>query len=282
MGLRKEKNSETLEREILKRLYSGPVKTVDLVEEISFVRKVSVQGVYKALRQLRNEEVVTIHNHTVSISLVWVDKEQEKLEFIKQSYRSIQFLDTLQNGRKKRIQFTFKTLNETDLFWTHAYLLLAEKIGNDAQTYSIQPHDWYMYVRSDTDSFWIKKHRESNRISRTILTHPGVLDHMVIRKRKEQLGNLFEYTLRENPYNQNSCTYYNIIGSFIFTAEFDLAVAKKLDTFVEDYEALPLSEVAQKEIISIVSTKGVFRLSIEHNEKKAMVMKEKAKKYFEF
>ncbi len=271
-----------LEYQILTRLYPGPRNVTDLVEEISYLHKVSVQGVYKALRALKKEEIVTVHNHTVSLSLVWVAKERDQLSFAEHSYKSAQYVDDLRTGKTKRARFSFRTLNEIDLFWTHTYLLLTEGIGNDAYSYSIQPHDWYMYVRYDTDAYWVKKHIESARVSRALLTHAGALDRAVIRERKKKLGKLFAYTLNENPFTQNSRIYYNLIDSFIFTAQFDPSVAKQIDLFVDSHTRLPLSPSEQKEIDAITRTKGKFVLTIENSAQKAKKMRDKARKYFEF
>ena len=276
------RHTESLEEEILTRLYSGTRNVTELVEEISYLKKVSLQGVYKALRQLRTEEVVIVHKHTISLSMVWVVNEREKLLFAEEAHRSATYLEDIRMGRQKRIKFTFRTLNEIELFWTHSYLLLSEHIQNDVCSYVIHPHDWYMYVRYDTDAYWVKKHIESARVSRTILTHAGALDRVVIRARKKKLGNLFEYTLGENPLGQKNTTYYNIIGAYIFTAHFDVHIEKELDTFIEKYETLPLSVESQKEIDHIVRMKGKFTLTIEKSEKKAEEMRRKVKKYFEF
>lgn len=271
-----------LENEIIDRLYPGPRNVTDFVEEISYLRKVSVQGVYKALRALRKEEIITVHNHTASLSMVWAQKEEEKLRFAQDAYRSSAYLDEIRTGKKKRAQFTFHTLNEIDLFWTHSYLLLAEGVGDDTLSYNVQPHDWYPYVRFDTDAYWIRKHIENARVSRTILTHAGALDRAVVHLRKEQLGKLFEYTLNENPLKQDSHTYYNVLDSLIFTARFEPHIAEKLDVFVQSHTKLPLAPLEQKEINGIVSANGRFVLFIENNEEKAKHIRNKVKKFFEF
>jgi hypothetical protein len=139
-----------------------------------------------------------------------------------------------------------------------------------------------MYVRFVTDAYWLKKHMESKRVSRTVLTHTGALDRAVVRSRKKILGDLFEYTLGENPLGQGNTTYYNVIGTYIFTARFDPHIERELDTFIEKYETLPLSTESQKEINTIVGKKGKFTLTIEKSETKADYMKKKVKKYFEF
>jgi hypothetical protein len=273
---------DTLEEEVLLRLRSGPRRVVELVEEIAYLREVSVQGVYKALRYLRKREVVIVYKRVASLSTVWLSKELERISFSIKAYQSIPDIEGILAGRVSRATFSFRTLNEIDLFWTHAFLLLADKIPHDHYSYSIQPHDWYLYVRFDTDTYWMKQHKEGGRISRIILTHAIGLDHAVTRSRKEKLGKMFEYTLGENPLGQDSATYYNLIGPLIFTARFDATVAKQLDQFVAIHKKLPLSEGEQSEISSIVDTKGEFILTIERNEKRATKMRDKVKKYFEF
>ena len=271
-----------LERDIMGRLYTGPRNITELVAEISYLKKVSVQGVYKALRALRRGEVVTVHNHTVSLSLVWMSKERDKLMFAQTAYKSSRYIEDLRAGVTKRARFTFHTLNEIDLFWTHAFALLAEGVGKDVYSYSIQPHDWYMYVRFDTDTFWVKRHVESNRVTRIVLTHAGGLDRAVVRERKKRLGKLFEYTLNENPLNQDMHTYLNLIGPYVFKAEFEKSIAVELDMFVRNHHSLPLSPDAQDEINGIVQKRGSCILTVERNEIKAERMRSKVKKYFEF
>ncbi len=274
--------SDNLEKDILSRLQSGPRGVTDLVEELSYLNKMSVQGVYKALRRLRQKEIVIVYKHVASLSTVWLAKELERVTFSINAYQSIPDIENVLAGKAKRATFAFRTLNEIDLFWTHIFLLLADKIPSEYHSYSIQPHDWYLYVRSETDTFWMKKHSEEKRISRMLITHASKLDYEVTKVRKKELGRLFEYTLDRNPFGQASDTYYNIIDSLIFTARFDLAVNQLLDKFVEQNSELPLSKEAQNSINEIVNTKGTFTLTIESNEKKAKRMIDKVRKYFDF
>ena len=278
----KKSASDNIEKDILSRLQSGPRGVTDLVEELSYLNKMSVQGVYKALRRLRQAEIVIVYKHVASLSTVWLAKELERVTFSINAYQSIPDIENVLAGKAKRATFTFRTLNEIDLFWTHTFLLLADKIPPRYHSYSIQPHDWYLYVRFDTDKFWMKKHKEGGRVSRIILTHAGALDYAVTRARKEKLGRLFEYTLDKNPLEQDSSTYYNVIGPLIFTARFDSSVTEQLDRFVVEHNKLPLPKEEQSLINSIVNTKGIFTLTVEYDEKKANRMIDKVRKYFEF
>jgi hypothetical protein len=271
-----------IEQAVVDRLYSGTWPMVGLVEEVAMSSSVTVQAVYKAIRKLRSEEVVIIHNKQIALSGVWIGKEKGKLEFAEQAYRSAVELQELINSNTGRFKCVFKTLGEIDLYWTHAYFQLAEQVDPSVPTYSIQPHDWYPYVRPETDTYWIKTHHEAGRLSRTLLTHPGALDRIVMRQRKQELGNLFEFTLGENPLQQNSDTYFSLINPYIITARFDPMVATALDSFVNSHNKLPLSASAEQDIRTIIQTKGKFNLTIEKSGVKANRMEQKVRKYFEF
>ena len=275
-------HSETIQTAIIQRLLPGSQFIPDIVEELSAVLGVTPQGVYKAFRALRHAEVISVHSKQVSLSLIWISKEKEKMIFAESAYRSVPYIEELLKGSKKQNSWTFHTLNELDLFWTHTYTLCMEQVDVRIPTYSIQPHDWYSYVRAETDSYWIAKHRDSGRLSRTLLTHSGELDRVVMRMRKQSLGNLFEYTLNENPLKQKNTVYYNIIGPYLFTVAFDARVAQMLEEFIAGHSVLPLSKDSQAKINAIVREKGNFKFTISYSEKKTNEMEKKVRKYFEF
>lgn len=271
-----------VEQEVIQLLFPGPWSTTDLVRFVANTLAVSVQGVYKAIRKLRAEEVVTMHGKSIALSGVWIARQKERLLFAEQAYRgATEFSELLQSDVGK-VVCSFKTLKEVDLFWTHAYFQLAERVDPAVPSYSVQPHDWYPYVRSETDTYWIQKHTEVGRLSRIVLTHAGLLDRRVIQERKRTLGALFEYSLNNNPLNQKSTTYYSLLGPYVFKAEFDQKIATAIDAFVARHDTLPLPRKAQAEIAAILDTKGTFKFTIEKSVAKAGRLTNKVKKYFEF
>lgn len=271
-----------VEQEVINRLYPGSWRVTELVSSLAAALGVSVQGVYKAIRKLHAREVVTVHNKQIALSGVWIAKEKAKLGFAEEVYKSADHMQKLVRLEKSKIVYRFKTLAEVDLFWTHSYFQLAGQVPETEPTYSVQPHDWYLYVRGETDSFWITKHTESKRLSRTLLTHADTLDREVMKLRKKELGKLFEFTLFENPLKQDSKTYYTLLGPYVFKVVFDPEVATRLNSFISQHDHLPLTQEAQREINEIMQMKGKFRLTIEKSENKAARLIGKCRKYFEF
>lgn len=271
-----------LREDIIEHLLPGPQLMGALTEALSLNKKVTVQAVYKVLRQLRMEEVIIVHKHHVSLSHVWLLKEQEKFQFASDAYAHAPLIERLQKGEVTKASFSFKTLNEIDLFWTYTYIQIGEHVPSHIPTYSIQPHDWYYYARLDTDAYWVKKHTESGRLSRTLLTHSTELDRLVTRERKKKVGELFQYTLGENPLGQSNDRYYNLLGEYIFTVTLDPHIAEKLEALIESEKRIPLSAKGLVTMSEIGIQKGIFKYTIERSSNRAKEMERKIKKYFEF
>jgi hypothetical protein len=174
----------TLEEKIVILLEKGSQEKEFILTELK-KNNVSVQGIYKAIRVLRKREIVTVHGKNISLSLWWIDKELERLNRMARMYQSAartsSFLD-LRPG--EYVKLRFRTLRELELYWTQAFLLIEEELPISFPTYSIAPHDWFYYLRPDSDDLWL--HRQKSRLQRLVITHPLALDRSVMQVRNKQ------------------------------------------------------------------------------------------------
>ena len=190
-------------------------------------------------------------------------------------------MSNLTNQTKGKVVFSFQNINELDLFWTHAYTILLEKENLTAPQYSLMPHDFYFYGREESDSFWIEKNIKSKKNARLIVTHTNLLDTLVMKARKRELGNAFLFLLHHNPLKQESNVTYTLTEDYILKGVFDKKVNEELENFVAKIKKLPLSKEENKKIAEILATKGKFVLTIEKNKKKTESIEKKLRKYFE-
>jgi hypothetical protein len=270
------KQSTPIRNAILEELSFGPVKTGDLIAKVAKDSKTTIQGVYKALRQLRDAEVIIKRNKTITLSSVWLTSEIERLERIEKTYS---LKEKLFKHSEQDISFKFQTLNELDLFWTHAFLSLEETCSPTDISIAIAPHDWFNYSRKSTDTAWVKKHTNKKRTSWLVITHAQILDKKVISLREKEAKYPFSH-LFKNPLNQEEHVYYNCIGPYTFKTTLDKKVAKLLNTFIESHTILPLLPDTQKQIGTIMKTKGLFHISITKSEYKTEQIRKKLYKYF--
>ena len=301
--------TKSLQEIIIEKLLPGELLIKDMVKEISFTEKVTEQGVYKAISIMKQNEIVSVYRRLIALSPVWLHKQIDIYHFAIKSGQSRPLLDSLKGENKtmidpqressptkdskknkearlktlnKKIKFEFKTLSELDLFWTYSYIHVAKDIDMAEPSYSVQPHDFYLYARKETDNYWMQSHVGTERLSRNVITHAGKLDYAVIKERKKILGKRLEYTMQSNPFKQALNIYYNIIDEYIFEATFDKNIALRLNIFCDTHSKLPLDIQGESDIVQILRSKGVFTLTIENNKNKADKMKQKLKKYFDF
>lgn len=273
---------KTLSSAIKEKLTTGTKSVGALVEVIAKEEQVTIQGVYKALRFLKSQGMVTIHNKQASLSLVWLDKEQQRLQRATQLYLAEQHLVESLIEKRAKAKFTFHSMRDLDHFWVQSFTILSNDLDVKEYSYSIQPHDWYYYSDLDSDAFWINNHKNRKRISRIVLTHASGLDYVVVRQRKAELGSLFEFTLNENPLKQKSHEYYNVIGPYVFKAVFDQSNVKALNAFIATRSRLPLEKSEKEHLRKIVEKDGAYKLQIEYSPKKAAAIRTSVSKYFDF
>ena len=162
------RNAFLLKDKIITKLSFGSRNVGFLVNEISRDEHVTAQGVYKALRTLRTEEIVLIHNKSASLSLIWISNERERLRAIERSYIAEGYVENLQKKHRGKVSFAFTSLKGLDLFWTHSYSLISENIDAVNISYSIQPHDCRCGARNDSPSRKCCRRREAYRVERTL------------------------------------------------------------------------------------------------------------------
>lgn len=239
----------------------------------------TAQGVYKALRKLKREEVITVHGKMVSLSLIWIERQIAKYSGIAQTYQTARRENYfLQLHPGEHVAFKFKTLRELDLFWTHAFVLLEAQTKKELPMYAVVPHDWFSSLRPESDKIWSKKLRESARPQGVVITHPTKFDKGVVVERRSTTKQL-EFVLGENPFHQDEREYLNVIGQWIFAAKIDNAINRKLVAWINDGQS---SSRGVEEFGKILGSIGTHRLKIIHSPRRAETLSKKLKKYFTF
>ena len=201
------KQGKNITEMIIEALEAGPKEKARLIKETCLSSGTTVQGVYKVLRELKQNEVITIHNGVVGFSIVWIEQQILKYSKIAQTYqiptRESYFLQ-LKSGES--IVFKFRTLRELELFWTHSFVLLGTQTAKETPMFAVVPHDWFSIARPGSDEIWTKRLGDGNRPQGVVITHPTELDKMTVFARKAKSSSL-EYVFGENPYRQNERRY---------------------------------------------------------------------------
>ncbi|TSC64902.1 MAG: Uncharacterized protein G01um101491_111 [Parcubacteria group bacterium Gr01-1014_91] len=271
----KEKSLENL---ICTLLQQGAIATTSLIEQIQEQRLgTTKQGVYAALRQLRHEEIVVLHNKKASFNVRWLKQAEQFFATAEQHYVQSDFgrdnFLNLKDGEK--ISYFFSTPTETDNFWGHALVILGESsIPSGEPAYLYNQHEWFLIARRESE-------RECFDIitkKRRLLVTAGaktLLDRTVAT---EFDGDRGQYHMLDTPLFAKNNYYFNIVGDFIIEVWIDPVVATHIESLYQETEKL--GDETREKLTKIVTGKGRSRLTISRSAKKAERLKKLLRKNF--
>lgn len=265
-----------IEDRIIKLLSSGPLETKDLVRLAKQEANATTQGAYKAIRKLRESEILTLHEKTAGLSIAWVEEELAEFQRMASAYRvrakAYSFLH-LKPGR--HITFKFRTLREMHLFWVQAFLILETHCPISVPTYALSPHDWF-YMKTAADRVWERRLEQGGRRQGAIITHATPFDKKVIQGRHVKE---VEFVFGKNPFAFTERQYMNMIEPWIIEAFIDPRVNQQLLALIRSYQGrLP----DKSELVAIENLPGNHLLRISRAPKRARRLISKIKRYFTF
>ncbi|NTV44611.1 MAG: hypothetical protein HGA67_02860 [Candidatus Yonathbacteria bacterium] len=265
----------SVEEIIIDRLKDGPKKTVDLVVYMVNGRRATKQGVYKAIRKLEKDEIITVSKKEVSLSSIWLQKMSDFFSVAQYHYKEpLSASGFLSLSPGQNISFSFKNLTELDIFSAHVFFLLNQVADKDEPIFAFNYHQWFYYGRQENDDFLSYDIKKKEQPLLLLLGEKNELNSAV-RKIYTQ-GSSQCHILDKKVFPD---TYYvNIVGDFLVEIHLDEKTAGRLNDFFKKYKAFDI--LVQEELADIIKTKGTHRMVISKNGKKIETIKKVFKKYF--
>ncbi|MDB4984131.1 MAG: hypothetical protein JWM20_310 [Patescibacteria group bacterium] len=271
------KHLKTIEDYLLDILKEGPLSIEELISTVGRKRKGATrQGVYRTLRVMKAREIVTVANKTVSLSSLWISKMQNYFTIAGYSYsqptNDAGFLN-MREGEK--MTYSFRTLVELDVFWSHALYLFLEVLKNNNPVYIYNPHDWAYFMRKETDRILVEKSFATRRQIFIAVGHADPLDRIVKRNFDGTQG---QYYLAKENFGFKENYYCNAIGDYMIEGFLSPAVAERLDSVYKNHSIL--DEKTMKEFQDVSALKGKNKLVISKNAKRAEKFRRILGRYF--
>ncbi|KKQ35827.1 MAG: hypothetical protein US50_C0004G0016 [Candidatus Nomurabacteria bacterium GW2011_GWB1_37_5] len=269
---------KTIEERVIMLLQGGSMTAGDILAKIKKDRpKTTKQALYSALRKMKVEEIVAIHGKLISLSHVWVVKMAEIFNSAKRIYAREVISDdgflNLEEGDK--IVYNFKSAESTDIFWGHAFALLAHATNSKVPLILYNPHEWFFLARKDSERLLFDEIKNIPRQIFLITDHNDPLDKQTAR---EFDGKMSQYhMLSENQFPKENY-YLNIFDDLIIEVWLDEKVAEKIDQFYKANKTIDENNLA--ELRRIVKERGRNKMKISRNKKRAEKLRAKFEKYF--
>jgi hypothetical protein len=260
-----------LENDIVHSLTKGPVPTRSLIKKLAEERRVTEQGVYKALRFLIDQEVVTKGERTIGLSAAWIERLVSFTEQVTQNYVSSELNDPMRLKEGEKMRYSFSEYTRFDTHWLHVFLLLMKKTG--APAFFLYPHMWFSIPRKEASSILYEWSKRNQRFLFRVNTGSTDLDKD-IRKRLENE----QVQISSNPSLTASVTKYSVaIADFLLSFDIPEQMARDIENI---YEKNANIDSAQKDFKHLIQQPWKIRLTVEKNSKKALLFRRRVAKDF--
>lgn len=275
MSLLKPKRIEDL---IVERLAKGPLRATKLVLEIQRLRHhTTKQAVYAALRQQKAREEVVVYKGTAALNITWLNRLTRFATNAKLHYTSGEATgDDITNlSPGDRITYHFQNPLKADVFWTHAFYLLAEQAPHSEPVYLYNPHEWFLLARHENETEVIRTVTNQGRQFLLLAGHSTPLDKYV---RQYFDGERGQYHTLPRPHFKKNNYYLNVFGNVLLEVWLDKKMSNAIDDFYQRSAAW--NGEAGEHLTAILKQNRRLRITISHNKTKAEAYKKFCRKFF--
>ena len=259
-------NNESIEDAVIRVLPQG----VNTVEKIYASLKnenydVSLRGVYKAIKKLRNQGIVLKNGKILSVSQEWIEK-------INRSLKSQYALPSLSDGESAT--YNYNSLANLDLYWKHLIISLEEKYSR-YPVFMYTPYNIWVNVpgRSESQIEFYKKFDQQKNYGFLVIGNTSPIDQSF--KKKYQSGFFQIDTWSKTTFRDSE--YFTIISDYIVTTK----LGKKNTTIIANYYNKSVNRFdAIHDLENILKTSDKVKIKLERNKRKALLLRKKLFKNF--
>ncbi len=260
---------QQLEDRIVTALGQRPrLAAKELHHKVQTGHRYSIQGLYKELRKLEADGVVVKQGLRYSLRIPWILELLELSNTLEKSYMTMarQLVDLPVTGKKQILHFN--TLLQLNNYWAQVLLFLMHHV-KEKNLYSYMPHPWYHLIYAEQELQYIEAVKRMHVRLSIINRGKTYLDRWVEQFWKQPH---IEYSFHPAPLRhvpQN--VYLNVIGEYVITVKLGAVITKDIEQL---YSKTRNSEdINFPEMFRVLNQKIQATMWVEHNKKKAQVLK---------
>lgn len=273
-----------LAEEIVRELRHGALKTALLWNRIQRRRKertVTIQGLYKALRQLRQQEIVFLQQGEAMLNLRWLHKLESFASLTEHAYhdRSGNSGHFLQMQEGDRIAYTFKNPIQVDAFWNHVLYSLFEALPEVDRWFAYASHCWFLLGRRK-EELALKQFMRKKEICYLFTAGSSLpLDRAI---KYDFDGTWSQYAMLDTPLFQQRSNHrgivLNVFGPYVIEAQYDKRMVDQIEKFYRT--TTTFTKEKSQELELLVAMPAQIKFTISYNANKAALFTKQLEKKF--
>lgn len=266
-----------IEEYIVKLLSQSTYRTTVLLEEVQKQHAISKQAFYAALRRLKKAQIIFINQKIVQLNTLWVEMlinfTKDVAHTYEEEYRMESKYLNLEPG--ERVTYSFKSIEEADIFWNHAVLLLVKQHDVHKPVCVYNPHQWFLYARHETEKLTWQSLAEKGVLLICALGGKTETDKKTVQEMNSWHTNV-KASLTEKELVPNN-RYINIYGDIIIEMRIPLATTEKIGTWFKNGK---VSSLYIKELQKIIQESANIKFTFSNNPTRARKLGRQIAKHF--
>lgn len=251
---------KTLYDHITEALLGKPMD-VSQIQNYLNDKKISatVQGIYKALRELTSEDITVKQKKTYFISNVW----REKLE------KMVSQRPPFKLSKDERTVYHFNKIENLDMFWKHTITDIQSEL-EDFPVFHANAHNFWHLVpgRYGSEIEYRSMFSEIKKYAFTLIGGITPFD----KNLKQNYSHEYQQYHFDNHYPFNRRDHLSVIGPYIITTRVSVSLARVTDRL---YETCFTEDELARKLEPEFKKHGSVTMTVEHNEGKAKSMRKK-------
>ncbi len=267
---------ENLEDFIVKALAIKPALSADALQKLvhqAAGKRFSIQGIYQKLRKLQRGGVVVKAKQSYSLRLPWILDVISFSDSLSLTYFKNQGDLSLLPHTGKKVSWKFTNLLRLNDFWSQILLLLF-KHSKTKKLLGSHAHPWYHFAQPKQEEQYIKSVGLIGGALYLIIYGDTYLDKWAEPYWKKHVV----YSFGKNPLKLPVNRYVNLMDDYVLTITFDHATTSKIETLYKNTTSE--QDVRVEDVLEVFHGKVNARFQIEHNAKRAGVLRKKFERFF--
>ncbi len=223
----------------------------------------TVQGVYKALRELIAEDIIVKQKKQYLVNSVW----RRKLSALVTTRQPF----SLSAGES--VDYKFKKLDHLDAFWKHTIADIETEVGS-FPVFHFTPHQYWPYVPGRKESeqeYYASRERHRTPIY-TVIGGDTPMDKLAKDSLKQPL-----HHVHLDPKVFGSRDHISSIGPYVVITRVSIPLAKHVQSIYEK----AMKESSLETLLPPLFKKfGSVQMIVEHNEQKARILRKRLARDF--
>ncbi len=255
----------TLTDQVLESILEGNSKALLIksnFEKAGLV--VTIQGIYKALRELIAENIILKQGKNYFINNRWRDKVE----------RLITKKNALVLSPGEEIRYKFKRIENTDAFWKNMFIDISRGIG-DYPIFHFVPHQFWILLKERGQSE-LEYYRELNRnkiYGYTLIGGGTKFDN----EAKNKLTSEYHQLHTDNKTSFNNRDHISVLNDYIIITRISGQLAEKIEDL---YKKSKTEEDLTNELEKVFKKPGCIKIIIKRDNIKAQKIRKTISKDF--